>query len=111
MRALSEGFSKNIPIAYYAALLMSNVGHSMPLICESCWDYCEILIMHGKISHVLHVLQLTLPYYLESIESLLSLEKFVLFLAGFRYLAYSVKFYQSLNASIEFAGSGKLFPN
>lgn len=87
MRALSEGINKNIPIAHYAALLMSNVGHSLPLICESCWDYCEILIMHGKISNVLHILQLTLPYYLESIESLLGLEKYVLFSAGFRNLA------------------------
>ena len=75
MRVLSDGISRNQTVAFYVAPLMSNVGHNMPLICESCWDYCETLVQSYKYSQVLHILQLTLPYFLDSVDSLIKQEK------------------------------------
>lgn len=75
MRALGEGIVKNISAAHYVALLMSNMGHNLPLICESCWDYCEVMLADYKFAQVMHVLQLVLPYYIESTDTLLKLDK------------------------------------
>lgn len=75
MRTLCEGLSKNQSVAYYISLLMSSLGHSLPLICESCWDHCEILLSDHKFVQVLHILQLVLPFFLDSVQSLLQIEK------------------------------------
>ncbi|XP_065206271.1 ectopic P granules protein 5 homolog isoform X2 [Planococcus citri] len=76
MRIISNGIARNQSVSFYVALLMSNLGHDLPLICEKCWDYCCILLSTYKYTQVLQILQLVLPYFLESIESLLKLEKF-----------------------------------
>lgn len=75
MRTLSDGISKNQSVACYVAVLMSNLGHSIPTICESCWDHCNVLLSAGKYSQVLHILQLVIPYFTDSIDSLLKQEK------------------------------------
>ena len=75
MRVLSDGISRNQSVAYYVALLMSNLGHNIPLICESAWAHCDILIQAHRYSQVLHILQLVLPYFLDSNDSLVKQEK------------------------------------
>lgn len=75
MRILSEGINKKNSAACYVALLISNIGHSIPLICEFCWDYCNIFLSERKYSQVFHILQLIVPYFLNSIDALLKQEK------------------------------------
>lgn len=76
MRIISNGIARNQSVSFYVALLMSNLGHEIPLICDKCWEYCCVLLSTYKYTQVLHVLQLTVPYFLESIDSLLKLEKY-----------------------------------
>ncbi|KAJ8667148.1 hypothetical protein QAD02_008810 [Eretmocerus hayati] len=74
---LVEGLREKQPTACYAAVKMTMLGHSVPLICSKGFGLLQILQSYYKYEHVIVALSSLVPLFLECPESLLKNESFM----------------------------------
>lgn len=71
LEVLRNGVRDMQPIAHYVAVVMTMLGHSVPLICEEGFTSLAVLTCYHKYEHILMALQHIIPLFIECSESLI----------------------------------------
>ncbi|XP_004534242.1 ectopic P granules protein 5 homolog isoform X2 [Ceratitis capitata] len=71
-----QGVSENRPLAVYVAILVSLHGHTIPLICQRGLELIKLLLNDYRHAAVIRCLELIVPLFLETPETLASCENF-----------------------------------
>uniref|UniRef100_A0A8D8XCV4 Ectopic P granules protein 5 homolog n=1 Tax=Cacopsylla melanoneura TaxID=428564 RepID=A0A8D8XCV4_9HEMI len=72
MLLLSNAMSTNQCLPCYITLLVTNIGHSLPLLNERAWHILNILIQYYRYSAVINVLQYILPLFVHNRDLLVN---------------------------------------
>ncbi|EDW83213.2 uncharacterized protein Dwil_GK22441 [Drosophila willistoni] len=73
---IHQGVTDQRPIALYVGLLVSLHGHSIPLICQHGFSLLQKLLIDHRHAAVIRCLELIVPLFLETPETLASCENF-----------------------------------
>ena len=73
-QTIYQGFSENRPLALYLSLLTSQLGHSLPQICHKGFDIMKQLLADYRHSKVIRCIELIMPLFLETPDSLFTCE-------------------------------------
>ena len=65
-----QGVTENRPLALYVAILISLHGHSIPLICQKGFELMQRLLSDHRHAAVIRCLELLVPLFLETPETL-----------------------------------------
>lgn len=71
-RLLSNAVASNQSLPCYLSLLITNMGHSLPLINEKAWHILNVLINYYRYSSVINVLQHILPLFVHNKDLLIN---------------------------------------
>ncbi|KAF7993173.1 hypothetical protein HCN44_006233 [Aphidius gifuensis] len=77
LEILVYGLKEKQPIACFVSVMMTLLGHSVPLICTTGFSKLNILQNYHKYKHILIALQHIIPLFLECPESLINNDKFI----------------------------------
>lgn len=77
-----QGLTEQKPLAIYLAMLTSQLGHSVPLICHKGFDLLKLLLNDYRHSKVIRCLELMTPLFIQCQNSLYSCESFMLILGA-----------------------------
>jgi len=69
---LKESLEKKKDIAAYVALLLTPIGHSIPLICTDGFDCMEILLEAGKVDLLIKLMYFICPLFVSCPDELYS---------------------------------------
>ncbi|KAI5698317.1 hypothetical protein M8J75_005068 [Diaphorina citri] len=72
MQLLSSCIHGNQSLPCYLVLLITNLGHSLPLINERAWSILNILLNYYRYSSVINILQHILPLFIHSRQLLVN---------------------------------------
>lgn len=72
LKLLSTAVASNQSLPCYVVLLVTNLGHSLPLINEKAWHILNILINYYRYSSVINVLQHILPLFVQNKDLLIN---------------------------------------
>lgn len=72
-----QGLTEQKPLAIYLAMLTSQIGHSVPLICHKGFDLLKLLLNDYRHSKVIRCLELMTPLFIQCPNSLYSCESFL----------------------------------
>lgn len=70
-----QGVSEQRPLALYVGILVSLHGHSIPVICQHGFDLLQQLISDHRHAAVIRSLELIIPLFLETPDTLANCEK------------------------------------
>jgi hypothetical protein len=73
--AIYQGVTEQKPLAIYLGMLMSQLGHSVPLICHKGFDLLKLLFNNHRHSKVIRCLELMKPLFIPFIQCQNSLRK------------------------------------
>lgn len=65
-----QGVTENRPLALYVAILVSLHGHSIPLICQKGFELMQRLLSDHRHAAVIRCLELVVPLFLETPDTL-----------------------------------------
>ncbi|XP_053947288.1 ectopic P granules protein 5 homolog isoform X1 [Anastrepha ludens] len=71
-----QGVTENRPLAVYVAILVSLHGHTIPLICQKGLELLKSLLNDYRHAAVIRCIELIVPLFLESPETLANCENF-----------------------------------
>ncbi|XP_073818455.1 ectopic P-granules autophagy protein 5 isoform X2 [Musca autumnalis] len=71
-----QGVNENRPLALYVAVLVSLHGHSIPMICQKGFELMQRLLSDHRHAAVIRCLELIVPLFLETPDTLGNAEKF-----------------------------------
>lgn len=71
-----QGVNENRPLSLYVAVLVSLHGHTIPLICQKGFDLMQRLLTDHRHAAVIRCLELIVPLFLETPDTLGNLESF-----------------------------------
>ncbi|XP_065371725.1 ectopic P granules protein 5 homolog isoform X2 [Calliphora vicina] len=71
-----QGVTENRPLALFVAILVSSHGHSIPLICQKGFELMQRLLSDHRHAAVIRCLELIVPLFLETPETLGNSEGF-----------------------------------
>lgn len=77
-----QGFTEQKPLPIYIALLVSQLGHSIPQICHRGFDQLKLLLNDYRHSKVIRCLELITPLFVNCESSLYTCESFMSILAS-----------------------------
>lgn len=77
MEMIFQGVNENRPLALYVGMLVSLHGHSIPLICQHGFILLQQLLLDHRHAATIRCLELTVPLFLETPETLANCERFV----------------------------------
>lgn len=77
-----QGLTEQKPLAIYLALLVSQLGHSIPLICHRGFDLLKQLMNDHRHSKVIRCIELMTPLFINCADSLYSCDNFMTILAS-----------------------------
>lgn len=72
---ISQGVTEQRPLAMYVGMLVSLHGHSIPMICQHGFDLLQQLIGDHRHAAVIRCLELIVPLFLETPDTLANCEK------------------------------------
>ncbi|XP_059219883.1 ectopic P granules protein 5 homolog isoform X1 [Stomoxys calcitrans] len=73
---IHQGVNENRPLALYVAILVSLHGHSIPVICQKGFELMQRLLSDHRHAAVIRCLELIVPLFLESPDTLGNSERF-----------------------------------
>ncbi|XP_005180740.1 ectopic P granules protein 5 homolog isoform X2 [Musca domestica] len=76
MDLIYQGVNENRPLALYVAVLVSLHGHSIPMICQKGFELMQRLLSDHRHAAVIRCLELIVPLFLETPDTLGNAEKF-----------------------------------
>ncbi|XP_017037889.1 ectopic P granules protein 5 homolog [Drosophila kikkawai] len=71
-----QGVNENRPLALYVGMLVSLHGHSIPLICQHGFNLLQQLLLDHRHAATIRCLELIVPLFLETPETLATCESF-----------------------------------
>ncbi|XP_037950670.1 ectopic P granules protein 5 homolog isoform X2 [Teleopsis dalmanni] len=71
-----QGVTEKRPLALYVAILVSLHGHSIPLICQKGFELMKLLVNDYRYPAVIRCLELIVPLFLETPDTLANCENF-----------------------------------
>ncbi|XP_017477815.1 PREDICTED: ectopic P granules protein 5 homolog isoform X2 [Rhagoletis zephyria] len=71
-----QGVTENRPLAVYVAVLVSLHGHTIPLICQRGLELMKLLLNDYRHAAVIRCIELIVPLFLETPETLANCENF-----------------------------------
>ncbi|XP_011192881.2 ectopic P granules protein 5 homolog isoform X1 [Zeugodacus cucurbitae] len=71
-----QGVTENRPLSVYVAVLVSLHGHTIPLICQKGLELMKLLLSDYRHAAVIRCLELIVPLFLETPETLANCENF-----------------------------------
>lgn len=77
MEMIFQGVNENRPLALYVGMLVSLHGHSIPLICQHGFILLQQLLLDHRHAATIRCLELIVPLFLETPETLANCERFV----------------------------------
>lgn len=75
IKMIYQGVTENRPLSVYIAVLVSLYGHTIPLICQKGLELMKLLLNDYRHTAVIRCLELIVPLFLETPESLANCEK------------------------------------
>ncbi|XP_017041076.1 LOW QUALITY PROTEIN: ectopic P granules protein 5 homolog [Drosophila ficusphila] len=76
MEIIFQGVNENRPLALYVGMLVSLHGHSIPLICQHGFNLLQQLLLDHRHAATIRCLELIVPLFLETPETLANCESF-----------------------------------
>ncbi|XP_034665712.1 ectopic P granules protein 5 homolog [Drosophila subobscura] len=76
MEMIFQGVAEQRPLALYVGMLVSLHGHSIPLICQHGFDLLQKLLLDHRHAATIRCLELIVPLFLETPETLAHCENF-----------------------------------
>ncbi|XP_016985100.2 ectopic P granules protein 5 homolog [Drosophila rhopaloa] len=76
MEMIFQGVNENRPLALYVGMLVSLQGHSIPLICQHGFNLLQQLLLDHRHAATIRCLELIVPLFLETPETLANCESF-----------------------------------
>ncbi|XP_052836525.1 ectopic P granules protein 5 homolog [Drosophila gunungcola] len=76
MEMIFQGVNENRPLALYVGMLVSLHGHSIPLICQHGFNLLQQLLLDHRHAATIRCLELIVPLFLETPETLANCESF-----------------------------------
>ncbi|XP_017104957.2 ectopic P granules protein 5 homolog [Drosophila bipectinata] len=76
MDTIFQGVTENRPLALYVGMLVSLHGHSIPLICQHGFNLLQQLLLDHRHAATIRCLELIVPLFLETPETLATCESF-----------------------------------
>lgn len=80
--SIYQGVTEQKPLAIYLGMLMSQLGHSVPLICHKGFDLLKLLLNDYRHSKVIRCLELMTPLFIQCPNSLYACESFMSILSA-----------------------------
>ena len=78
-----QAIQENRPLSLYVGLLISLQGHSIPLICQKGFELVKLLLNDHRYAAVIRCIELMVPLFLETPETLASCERLVVLINFF----------------------------
>lgn len=76
MNTIYQSFQENISFGIYLSILTSQIGHSIPQICQFGFEKLKYLTKDHRYARVIRCLELMIPLFVDCLESLYSCDHF-----------------------------------